>query len=159
VQGGSGLSIDRWWSESRCEREWRDDGYDPLIRPDGQGILVGPSGESAFLLEVDRGTERGNRLGERLESYEHFADQLEWYSRIDKSWPSLLLFAFPSARREHYARSKLRIGQLHVATSHRALHEADPLGANWTLAHPDADRRVTLLELARMSDHYREARA
>ena len=50
----SGYRLTRWWSEKRWEREWRDDGYEPLIRPDAQGILVGPSGEAAFLLEVDR---------------------------------------------------------------------------------------------------------
>lgn len=155
-----GYQVTRWWSESRCEREWRTDGFEPLIRPDGQGVLVGPQGEASFLLEVDRGTERGTRLTERLQSYEQFAGQLELYSRIDKSWPNILLFVFPSARREQSARTKLRsLGKLHVATSHRGLHQAEPLGANWTLAHPATDRRVTLPELALISDRYREARA
>jgi hypothetical protein len=40
-----------------------------MVRPDAQGILQTPSGSCSFLLELDRGTERGNRLADKLEDY------------------------------------------------------------------------------------------
>ncbi len=47
--------------------------------------------------------ERGDYWLGKRGHYHVFADQSEFRSRIDKSWPDLLLFVFPSARREHSA--------------------------------------------------------
>ena len=150
-----GFRLARWWSERRCLREWNSEsGVDPMIRPDAHGILAGPSCEARFLLEVDRGTERGHRIAEKLESYGWYADHLAWLARVKQPpEPNLLLFVFPSARREERARLKLGWYQhLHVATSNRELHDADPLGANWAPIGPYVSGRVPLSDLPRVQE-------
>lgn len=135
----TGYRVATWWSEHRCVKEWRtgDEGH-PLVRPDAEGLLRGPADKVAFFLEVDRGTERGDRLTDKLKGYEYVA-------RL-KLGPGVLLFLFPSAARELNARGKLHlVDNLLIATSHRELHEADPLGANWQPL--DSNERLPMIEL------------
>ncbi len=128
-----------WWSEHRCDKRWRSSrDSDPLVHSDAEGMLQGPNGKVSFFLEIDRGTERGAMLTDKLESYAHVA-------RMTVG-PGVLLFHFPSANRELHARRKLHTVQnLVVATSHRELHKQDPLGSNWKPL--DSDERVPLIEL------------
>jgi len=108
------------------------------VRLDAQGLLQGPNGKNSFFLEIDRDTERGHMLTNKLEPYAHVA-------RMTMG-PGVLLFQFPSANRELHARRKLHpVEGLVIATNHRELHERDPLGSNWKPL--DSDERVPLIEL------------
>ena len=135
----AGCRLLTWWSEHRCDKRWRSSrDSDPLVRPDAQGLLQGPNGKVSFFLEIDRGTERGAMLTNKLEPYAHVA-------RMTMG-PGVLLFLFPSANRELHARRKLHpVEGLVIATSHQELHERDPLGCNWKPL--DSDERVPLIEL------------
>jgi hypothetical protein len=110
--------LSEWWSEARSAREWGN-----LVRPDGVGAVSFGSGKTRFFLEVDRGTEATNRLGEKLGAYARIA-RLEGVPRI-------VLFTFPSARREAEVRRALTLLGLAVATSTRDRVAGDPLGEVW----------------------------
>lgn len=121
----------KWWSERRCLTEW-----DGLIRPDGFGRLDGRAGICRFLLELDRGTERGTRLPDKLDAY-------AWFARVTRGETDAVLFLFPSQERELQARSHLvPLADLCVATSTRHLFYRDPLGPVWLPV--DGDRRIPL---------------
>jgi hypothetical protein len=92
------------------------------------------SGETRFFLEVDRGTEPTRRLGEKLSSYARIARM--------EGVPRLLLFTFPSDRREAEARRELHLPGLTVATSTRDRLAHDPLGEIWLPI--GVDRRLSL---------------
>jgi hypothetical protein len=66
-----------------------------IIRPDGLGELLWSDGSCTSLLEVDRGTERGDRLPEKLAYYRRFAT-------MDLA-PGALLFLFHSLERYTHA--------------------------------------------------------
>lgn len=53
-----------WHGEARAER-----GIGGRIRPDGYGRYLLPDGEVSFYLELDRSTEPGKRVGEKLVGY------------------------------------------------------------------------------------------
>ncbi len=53
-----------WHGEARAER-----GIGGRIRPDGYGRYLMPDGEVSFYLELDRSTEPGKRVGEKLAGY------------------------------------------------------------------------------------------
>jgi len=53
-----------WHGEARAEH-----GIGGRIRPDGYGRYLLPNGEVTFYLEVDRSTEQGKRVGEKLAGY------------------------------------------------------------------------------------------
>jgi hypothetical protein len=55
-----------WHGEARAEH-----GIGGRIRPDGYGRYLLPDGEVTFYLEVDRSTEQGKRVGEKLAGYTH----------------------------------------------------------------------------------------
>lgn len=155
-----GHRLVRWWSETRCAQEWSDENGKPWVRPDGQGILQGPDGRCSFILELDRGTERGSRLEEKSDGYSHIA----YLNDLDKGVgrrPSVdvLLFLFPSAKRELSARRHLITYRgLPIATSHRMLHENDPLGSNWAPIHrPETVPRLNIYEIARLDEEERDA--
>ncbi len=149
-----GHRVVRWWSEKRCTLEWSDYGV-PTVRPDGHGIVRGPSESCSFILELDRGTERGDRLTDKSKKY-------AWMARRNRSpkgeggRPDIdaVLYAFPSARRELSARDRLVAWDgLPVVTSHREPHESDPLGRNWSPIHwSDQRARLTLYELATLAE-------
>jgi hypothetical protein len=154
-----GHRLPRWWSEKRCELEWSGETGKPWVRPDGQGILQGPNGRCSFILELDRGTEGGNRLEEKSDGYSHIA-YLNDLDRDAERRPSVdaLLFLFPSAERERSARTHLVAYRgLPVATSHRAPHENDPLGANWTPTdRSETEARLSLYELPGLGEEERD---
>lgn len=131
-----GYRLVRWWSERRCAMECRD-----VVRPDALGELTGERGSCTFLFELDRGTERGDRLSEKLRSY-------EWFARIKKDTADAVLFLFPGHQREARARQKLDpFPGLVVATTHEEAFYGDPLGAVWLPL--ESDQRVQLLDVPR----------
>jgi hypothetical protein len=53
-----------WQGEARAEK-----GIGGRIRPDGYGRYLLPNGEVTFYLELDRATEQGKRVGDKLAGY------------------------------------------------------------------------------------------
>lgn len=112
-----GLRLVEWWSERRGSAEWAG-----LVRPDGLGRLQGPGVDARFFLELDRGTESSVRLEEKLARYARV-------SRFSDS-PGILLFLFPTERREMEARRVLFNCGMSVLTGN-ALAAENPLGSFW----------------------------
>ncbi len=129
-----GYAVRRWWSERRCASECRD-----VVRPDGLGEVACRGISISFFLELDRGTERGERLAEKLRAY-------EWLARINGRGGPVVAFVFPSVEREVHARQKLLpAAGLVVATTRRDAFAADPLGPVWLCG--DENRRRRLIDL------------
>lgn len=151
-----GHRLVRWWSENRCASEWYSVSVNrSMVRPDAQGILQTPSRRCSFLLELDRGTERGNRLADKLEDYKWVSKHHASLAKKN-SLPDVLLFLFPSKNRERHARRHLfSLSNLCVATSHKGLHEGDPFGSNWAPARwgklNEDDARLPLIDLPSLS--------
>jgi len=144
---GGHFELLRWWSEKRCRDTWKG-----TVRPDGLGELSWSRDSVTFLLELDRGTERGHRLGDKLAHYRSFSAM--------RLGPQALLFLFPSFERELHARRSLEpIEDLIVATSYREAYEDDPLGPVWLpvdIEVSDDARRRRLINLdqeAERDDH------
>jgi hypothetical protein len=112
--------LDVWWSARRCAAEY---GYH--VRPDGYGEWTTPSGSQVrFLLEYDAGTERLHRLAGKLDGYADLA--------VADGRNTLVLFTFPTARREYGARTVLAaaVRKLDVPVA-TAIHADDPSGPAW----------------------------
>jgi hypothetical protein len=130
-----GYELTQWWGERRCAAE-----LVTRARPDGLGCISSHGRTCTFALELDRGTERGDRLRHKVLSYGRLARR--------KEAPDALVFLFPSEKRERYAQPKLRVNlDIRVVTSHRELFYADPLGPVWRPV--GFDRRVSLPQLGR----------
>ena len=130
-RSSSGTRLVAWWSERRCVAEWRG-----MVRPDGLGRLQDHGVDLRFFLELDRGTENFSRLEEKLDRYARV-------SRFSDS-PGVLLFLFPTERREVEARTVLFNSGLRVLTGTRALAGSDPLGPYWLPVGGEA--RVRMLD-------------
>lgn len=123
--------------------EWRNEEHSGAttgwhFRPDGYGALRSTSGATRFYLEVDRGTEDLSRLRFKFERYVEL-----------RSWdtgPWLVLFVFPSSRRETSARKVFSPSGITIATSTRELVHRHPLEATWLPI--GAGDRVSLADLA-----------
>lgn len=131
----SSFELTTWWGEKTSAAH-----LSTRARPDGLGTLAGPDETCTFLLELDRGTERGDRLEAKVFSYAPVF-------RGDDT-PDALLFLFPTAERERWARRRLDLPvRIVIATSFRELYEGDPLGRVWLPLRDE--RRVSFLELPR----------
>lgn len=125
--------LSRWWGERRCAAA-----IPTLVRPDGLGRLASLGRSCTFLLELDRGTERGDRLRRKLLSYGRLGRRREK--------PDAIVFVFPTEKREATARSKLDIDiGIQVATSYGELHNANPLARIWLPI--ESERRYSLIDL------------
>jgi hypothetical protein len=125
-----GLKLVEWWSERRCVSEWGG-----IVRPDGLGRLQGPRLDLRFFLELDRGTETTSALEEKLARYARV-------SRFSDS-PGVLLFLFPTERREAEARSVLFNCGMIVLTASKVEFAQDPLSSCWLPM--EGDRRDSIL--------------
>jgi hypothetical protein len=123
------MKLVEWWSERRCVSEWGG-----IVRPDGLARLQGPRLDVRFFLELDRGTETTSALEEKLSRYARV-------SRFSDS-PGVLLFLFPTLRREVEARRVLFNCGMRVLTGTRALAGNDPLGAFWLPAEGEVRLRI-----------------
>ena len=101
-----GCSLDEWWSERRCAREWGE-----VVRPDGYGIWTEADTSLPFLLEYDNGTETLARLAGKLDGYRRLA--------AAAGHPNWVLFSFPTPRREHDAARVLAGHGVPIATATR----------------------------------------
>jgi hypothetical protein len=125
------FELTTWWGERTSAAH-----LSTRARPDGLGTLAGQNGTCTFLFELDRGTERGDRLESKAFSYAPLFR--------GEDAPDAFLFLFPTEERERWARRKLRVPlRIVIATSQRALHEADPLGRVWLPV--GAERRTSFL--------------
>jgi hypothetical protein len=80
-----------------------------------------PDGACKFIFELDRGTERGDRLEGKVFSFDPVFH--------GDGTPDALIFLFPTEHREHWARRRLHLPvRMVIATSYRELCESDPLG-------------------------------
>lgn len=123
-----------WIGERRAGRGWG-----AAIQPDGVGHISDGPNETRFFFELDRATENRERLRGKLRRYTELA--------VVEDVPNLLLFTFPSERREAEARRALSLRRLTVATAPLDQAMADPLGPVWwPLNEPF---RHELLELGR----------
>jgi len=104
-------SLDEWWSERRCAREWGE-----VVRPDGYGVWTEGDTTLPFLLEHDNGTERLARLAGKLDGYAKLA--------AEAGHPNWVLFTFPGPRREADARRVLAHPDVPVSTAARSRHLA-----------------------------------
>lgn len=121
-----------WRGERRSRRGWG-----VRIHPDGVGRVSRDQREAWFFFELDRGTETHERLRAKLRRYAEVASL--------PGGPRMVLFAFPTDRREAEARRALFSPGLTVATTALPRTLADPLGPVWQpLRHPF---RVPLFEI------------
>ncbi|HEY3810447.1 MAG TPA: replication-relaxation family protein [Acidimicrobiales bacterium] len=104
-----GRSLDEWWSERHCAREWGE-----VARPDGYGVWTEGDTSLPFLLEHDNGTERLARLAQKLDGYAKLA--------AEAGHPNWVLFTFPGPRREADAGRVLAHPDVPVATAARSPH-------------------------------------
>jgi hypothetical protein len=128
-----GCSLRLWWSERRCAAEWGE-----VVRPDGYGIWREGENTLPFLVEYDNGTERLERLAQKLDGYDRLA--------ADAGHPNWVLFSFPTPRREAEARRVLAHPNVPVATAARTQH-SPPDGPIWLPARRNGPR-LQLVQLA-----------
>src|SRR6266536_1613089 len=69
-----------WHAEARAEH-----GTGGRIRPDGYGRYLLPNGEVTFYLEVDRSTEQGKRVGQKLAGYTRALATVDRRERANRS--------------------------------------------------------------------------
>jgi hypothetical protein len=138
-----GTDLEEWWSERRCAREWGE-----VVRPDGYGVWAETDTARhqtrlPFLLEYDNGTERLDRLTDKLPGYAALATAA--------GHPNWVLFTFPTPRREIAARTVLAHPDVPVATT-TLTPDTTPDQAIW-LPVGTQDPRVRLIDLASPMNH------
>jgi predicted transcriptional regulator len=124
------------WAYRRSGRgqlkEWIN-GYDPSFRwsvvPDGIGTVIEEPRTIRFAYEHDRGTERGEQLKDKIRGY--FEVSLTESEGEERKTPFVILFAFPSERREKAARAHLFHSGYPLATGVYKRVMSDPLGRVW----------------------------
>jgi hypothetical protein len=125
--------LTEWVGERQAGRGWG-----VAIQPDGVAGVSGGASDVRFFFELDRGTETHGQLRAKLRRYAEVA--------LLPDVPRILLFAFPSERREMEARRALHVLGMTVATTPLELAMADPLAPAWLpIGMPF---RLPLLELS-----------
>jgi hypothetical protein len=107
-----------------------------MPRPDGAGTWAEDGRTVSFLLEYDTGTEHLPVLAGKLDGYQRLAANLAWHERVCP----VLLFAFPSPRREQSARRALAAtrdaASLRIATTAADPAVTSPAGPVWLPLYP-----------------------
>jgi hypothetical protein len=153
---GHGTELREWLNEAQAE-EWVltharyiSSGQE-VPRPDGLGVWAEDGRETAFFLEHDTGSERLAQLAGKLPGYgdaaKHMADR-------DVTCP-LLLFCFPTPRREQAARRTLApcpdTPGLRIATTAIDPEHTSPAGPVWlplTDTHTSGQVALSALDTA-----------
>ena len=130
----NGYRLAEWWSEGRCAHVWGG-----LVRPDGLGEVRWPAGSVRFFLEMDRGTENLAQLERKLVGYHRV-------SRFPDA-PDVILFVFPTRRREVEARKVLVGAGMPIATVTAADAASEPLQDIWLLVGGETRLALTALGL------------
>ena len=134
-----------------------------LPHPDGAATWVQDGREVTFWLEYDTGTEHLPVLAGKLDGYRVLAAGLAW---TGDPCP-LLLFCFPSPRREQAARRALGAARdaasLRIATTAAGPRAISPAGPVWLPLPAGTARQVRLIDLEQVIpdpwQDYREQRA
>lgn len=130
-QDGS-FQVTRWLGESKSAAACQG-----LVNPDGIGTVSGNGRELDFFFELDRGTESGGLLEGKMIGYRRVT--------VIDDLPKLLLFCFPSPRRERFARRILSTGTVALATSSLSWHIEDPLAPIWLPLK--SEQRLRLIDI------------
>jgi Replication-relaxation len=148
--------LQRWLNETAA-RDWLtaqvpDDyrGYD-YPNPDGLGIWAERDHETVFMLEYDTSSEHLPQLTAKLPGYGRLAQAM---ASLDHTCP-LLLFCFPTPRREQAARRALAAcydtPALRIATTAINPAQTSPAGSVWlplATAHPTGQLPLSALDTA-----------
>lgn len=126
--------LSEWLGEYRSSKECAR-----IVFPDAIATFEGQGVRRRFFFELDRGTERENVIKHKLWGYDEITPS--------EHLPGVLLFVFPTDRRELWAHDETRLYSRHliVGTSTLERHLANPLGRNWLPVL--RERRLSLLEL------------
>ena len=120
--------------------EWRShpkvSGLSCFVEPDGYAVWEEAGCRLPFYLEYDCGTERLDRLAEKLKRYRETVPELDrkYCERWGDPYANLVLFVFPGALREMNARRVLQDSQpVRVATAIEASgwRRVTPAAAIW----------------------------
>lgn len=126
--------------------EWTD-GYQAsmswAVIPDGLGRIQEGRRGVRFAYEHDRGTESKEQLADKIERYSEVA--LARSDQDNYTEPTVLLFTFPSERREQTARPVLHQSGFLLATAVYPRVLDDPLGRVWLPLSEEV--RVRLIDL------------
>lgn len=163
--GEAGL---RMWLNETATTDWllarlrRGYAAFALPNPDSLGVWSEAGGETTFLLEYDTGSEHLPQLTSKLPGYGQLAQAL---ADADEVCP-LLLFNFPSPRREQAARRAMEscydTPALRIATTAIDTKTTSPAGPVWLplLRGRDSGGQVALSALdATLPDPWHEHRA
>ncbi|MBW3587872.1 MAG: replication-relaxation family protein [Actinobacteria bacterium] len=126
--------LSEWLGEYRSSKECAR-----IVFPDAIATFEGQGAKIRFFFELDRGTERESVIKHKIWGYDEVTPS--------EHLPRVLLFVFPTNRRELWAHDKLVLYSSHltVATSTLERHLANPLGRNWLPVL--REQRLSLLEL------------
>jgi len=141
------------WERSRLsEREHPN--------PDGLGTWAEAGRRTVFMLEHDTGSEHLPQLTGKLPSYRHLAEKMAGLGNLCP----LLLFCFPTPRREQSARHALTASPsapaLRIATTAINPEQTSPAGRIWLPLAPGNGSRMALSALdAALPDPWAQQRA
>jgi Replication-relaxation len=134
---------------------------DDVPSPDGLGVWAGEGGEARFVLEYDTGSEHLPQLAAKLPRYGRLTEKM---AQFDRTCP-LMLFCFPTPRREQAARRALAscydAPGLRIATTAINPEDTSPAGHVWLpLRTAQVGGQVALSRLdAALPDPWRDYRA
>jgi Replication-relaxation len=136
------------WLIDHVPAPYRDYDYP---NPDGLGIWAERGHETVFMLEYDTGSEHLPQLTAKLPAYGRLAQSMASTSRACP----LLLFCFPTPRRDQGARRALAAcydtPALRIATTAINPAQTSPAGSVWlplTTAHPTGQVPLSALDTA-----------
>jgi len=149
-----GRRLAEWLSSAQCAAV-HDSLYSGRIRPDGYAVWAEGGVRLPFFVEYDCGTERLERLRDKLRGYDTLVQWMDkWPDQYGEDggrpYARLVLFVFRTAGRELEARRAFGDPPVCVATA------VIPEGAEcnpaaetvWSPAVPGTARRLRLVELA-----------
>ena len=151
-----GCRLAEWLSSALCAAV-HDRPYGARLRPDGYAVWVERTVRLPFFVEYDCGTERLERLKDKVRGYEKVVEEMERWPEVREAdaepYARLVLFAFRTRGRESEARRAFGDPPVCVATAVFPTGEepSPSAAALWAPVVARAGRRVRLVELAARS--------